>query len=906
MRIQLKYSIVCGLLLTTYNSVVAQFNAYANPCGDTFDCNQPVEIDFCRCGVEDSGHTWNESNYQDLAGDVDAFLFAQNVIRKKFDIDFKISALKELEERYDQDFPTFRHAQIYFFERWNGLYSVETPGFDPPDAYKNFNNETRGFMNNFQLVTTDLSVLEFRRNEIENGNINYSEVSSYTVEGMTMGDIKTIKQLERVKLISRKKWDGLNDHLNPILNTEDVKEFGADPIRANLVEGAKKLSYERMLNKLADQYVREYEKFNRKIKNKMDSNNQFRDFMIAATFEAGQINPLIETGIYTTLRGMLLYEGDVYLRSAADVAYREARRLGTNIDLYRPEPTPIESVMNEQVFKNLGNAANKYISKHQEVRRAIQEYFEHYEYNDTSQDCINYLFQNVLGEGNFAPDISDYDSNQEAMFRSSFDPNVAVKLFWKPRSIGLGYQGFQNVLAALNNIPENHGKMGYIIRDIFRANGKELPTWMDDELIGRFMQFTTTRVDSNSATVEFRDGFGSTAYGDGLTTDGRLYRHIQNVDFIKVTLELDTKEQRVLLRAANFATPLFDFIKANLGNSDAIDFANSAVDLFTEGGEVNFDCDNPKPGALEFCKKVWYLDKDGDGFYSATQESETSPGKDWYENLTEKDCDDSDAKKKSKGDCFNINDPCANKDLRNKKVTNSVKSIIDQRTQVVTVPRGGASNEKSFKIQEIEDGRGDINVDKYELVITELPEGMTAQQLFEDIRKNFFTIVTGGDNPWEKAKFMPYTMQDRNNWLSTNPLGSAMDFETPFDTATVIVTEYSLENMFWTFTTVTSLDHLGHPVNGHRQFRLRLNEDGSHTFVVRGADRLATPLDAVANKVLGLGGDFAFDLADGTWKNLMKTIENFIKSKPGAKIETFNKNDEYGKRFNYNEKDCKD
>ncbi len=67
--------------------------------------------------------------------------------------------------------------------------------------------------------------------------------------------------------------------------------------------------------------------------------------------------------------------------------------------------------------------------------------------------------------------------------------------------------------------------------------------------------------------------------------------------------------------------------------------------------------------------------------------------------------------------------------------------------------------------------------------------------------------------------------------------------------------------MFWPFTTVTSFNHWGHHVSGHRQFRLRNNQDGSFTFVVRGTDRLATPVNSGINTVFY---DFAFRLADDT------------------------------------------
>ncbi len=257
-------------------------------------------------------------------------------------------------------------------------------------------------------------------------------------------------------------------------------------------------------------------------------------------------------------------------------------------------------------------------------------------------------------------------------------------------------------------------------------------------------------------------------------------------------------------------------------------------------------------------------------------------------------------------------DPCLNKDLRHQKVAANVQNLINQRIHNILNAPGTRMDIYEFGIQDMEaNGTGDINLDRYNLDINKLPDGYSPQQLFEEIRQNFNNLVTGGDYPWEKTQFMPYDIQDSNSWNSSNPLGSAMDFRTPFDTATVICTEYDYNGMYWTFTTATSWDHWGHPVSGHRQFGLEDNGDGSYSFVVRGADRLHTVFDFGANEVLpwvvpAKGSDFAFDLADRTWKNLMEAIENFVKSKKGADVKPFDKNrNDYARRDEYNKDDCK-
>jgi len=198
MRKQIKYSILCFLLLTTWNTVVAQFNAYSGACGGFVSCVETTTVaDFCRCGLENKDFQWTLNNYDDIAPDVNAIIAQQRALIRQFNRDFQNAAKEEIEDRFDQSFPDFRSAQLFFFDQWassaGSLYGV-----NPRIAYDTFHEETAGFKSNFQLVTTDLSVLEFRRNELLNGTIEQSEVGSYMVEGITMNTIKTIEELDGI------------------------------------------------------------------------------------------------------------------------------------------------------------------------------------------------------------------------------------------------------------------------------------------------------------------------------------------------------------------------------------------------------------------------------------------------------------------------------------------------------------------------------------------------------------------------------------------------------------------------------------------------------------------------------------------------------------------------------------
>ncbi len=252
---------------------------------------------------------------------------------------------------------------------------------------------------------------------------------------------------------------------------------------------------------------------------------------------------------------------------------------------------------------------------------------------------------------------------------------------------------------------------------------------------------------------------------------------------------------------------------------------------------------------------------------------------------------------------IDLDDPCANSDLINYEVDPLVKNMIDARQQPNTMAYSSAMS-KSFKLETIKDGWGDINQDRYSIKINSLPPGYTSFQLFNDIRMNFSNLVVGGDIAYvTDVNLEPYSSQDDIMWNSNNPIGAAMDFDTIFDTSTVICVDYNAEKMYWIFATVTSYDHQGHFVAGVRQFGLEANASGGYSFYIRAADRLGGVLDYVAN---GLSGDeevLFTQAADKTWKNLMEEAESFIQSL-GGDVDEFDETKTYGNRHNYNEDDC--
>ena len=617
-------------------------------------CNGCIENteNVCRCKPTqgDLNHRWSKDEWADMGGGIGGVIrgiFEGKKARRRFVAAFERELGSELRNIvdinrfnpnsdspsvFDRRPPTPREVQLGLFNTWSLQNRITVPGQNNARiAYNNFVKQTNDFVKDFDRAATEVNALEQRRQEIVAGNLDNAYLNFYSVEGQILGNIKTLAALDNLLGKSRDKYLGLYNHLNPLRFS-----FGGNQARYNLVDGLNKMNYGLFEYHLANQYVREYEKF--KKKDPYGAANRLRDFIMAHKSNF----PLTSIGNaqISELHRVLLNAGRVYYRSPNDAAYRETRKLGVGVPPHTPTPRSLEAIHENQVYESLGTAANDYIKSYPNVQEAIDKYFKHYDYNKASQDCVNFLFQKITGSGNFDPNINDYKSNGPITFRNASATNTAIDMEWKPSSIDIGYQGFQNIMAELNSIPENHQKIGYVIRDIMRSNGREFPAWMNDLLIGRYFNFRIVPVNSRNLQIDFRDGFGADGWNEGLTTNDGIYSHVQRLEFVTARLSLDTKQRDILLNAGNFVKGLFDFLNNNLNNPSAIEFGKQAVNRFNEGGDVDFDCNDPQPDKLSFCKKVWYLDNDGDGYYSEMKEAETKPGVNWFENLNEKDCDD--------------------------------------------------------------------------------------------------------------------------------------------------------------------------------------------------------------------------------------------------------------------------
>ncbi len=210
------------------------------------------------------------------------------------------------------------------------------------------------------------------------------------------------------------------------------------------------------------------------------------------------------------------------------------------------------------------------------------------------------------------------------------------------------------------------------------------------------------------------------------------------------------------------------------------------------------------------------------------------------------------------------------KDLANHKPAQA--ALIKARTD-----RG--HDEKSYNIQKISEGSGDaINVDKYMVNITRLPNGWNKEKFFEYARSNL-------NNFFDQSisVFRPFSSADKTDWESGSnaQLGTIMVFKIKtglgtFDDGAVVVSRTG--DLSWIFSPIDDgfTGNFGtHPVAGNRHFGLREADDGSLEFFTRAFDRVY-PVHVSLNQ------GAAFRGADALWRSLQTKLAAYVNANGGA------------------------
>jgi len=160
-----------------------------------------------------------------------------------------------------------------------------------------------------------------------------------------------------------------------------------------------------------------------------------------------------------------------------------------------------------------------------------------------------------------------------------------------------------------------------------------------------------------------------------------------------------------------------------------------------------------------------------------------------------------------------------------------------------------------------------ISFDYYPVIIQQLPNNTTAEQLLKKIRVDI--------NDFIDTNYGEFFPTDETGWNSDDPLGVVVRIDlnidflrgTTAERGDVVVGE-SATNRF-KFVTIFDPDDHGHPLGGVREFGFRYEVDSTLVFYTRGADRAWNHFDDLTRDVI-------FSGADGLWSSFQEKLAAYV------------------------------
>lgn len=174
---------------------------------------------------------------------------------------------------------------------------------------------------------------------------------------------------------------------------------------------------------------------------------------------------------------------------------------------------------------------------------------------------------------------------------------------------------------------------------------------------------------------------------------------------------------------------------------------------------------------------------------------------------------------------------------------------------------------RNMSVQRIAVAAGALNLDRYEVRITQVPVGWTDESLIEYVRTHLNDFLDT-----DYSEFIPYAVGDDDvKWTSSSPVGTVFKIDIVGPDNAAVVTSL-VEAKRWRFTTIHTEWSGDHPVSGHREFGVRTDADGAVVVYTRGADRATD----------GIGESIAFFGADRLWKSFQNNLSDWVNANGGS------------------------
>ncbi|MEC3907481.1 TNT domain-containing protein [Tamlana sp. 2201CG12-4] len=423
---------------------------------------------------------------------------------------------KEIEKQLGRKFTNFTAAQKAIYknrERTNVLNSIGK-------VSRNYRNKVDVKNKTRARCLRNLKLLDFRAKEIKSGKIKNTQYGHLKFKSTPLSQITSISQINTLKKaeiheFTNNQWR-LDKELKAqkVLNEINSNAFHNNPNHELLNElYNKQLSYYnsygwdkwRQLN-LMQLYVNDVDVSVLIVKNTRLKYYGYSNYVENYALRKSPANLSVFHKDYW--RRLVPYYHRQRVPNPYSAAQAQMQKLRIEAIDAALNTLSTDTLLRDAAIAGLGGRNEKYIKERPNLKAEIANYFKLNNYSKTSNDCINYLLNQYLGNGHFSLDKDYYTSKANPVFNSATNPGIAMGTSLNKIAVQDAFTYFNNVLAALlnDNVHRPEYK-GQIIREMFQANGVNVPAGIDNAQLSNYFNFAHTT--GNKIQIDHTRGHGN-------------------------------------------------------------------------------------------------------------------------------------------------------------------------------------------------------------------------------------------------------------------------------------------------------------------------------------------------------------------------------------------------------------
>lgn len=158
-----------------------------------------------------------------------------------------------------------------------------------------------------------------------------------------------------------------------------------------------------------------------------------------------------------------------------------------------------EDILTDLFITALGARNNAFLDARPQLRTEVEKYFKANNRSQYSHDGINWLLNQYQDNNVFPVDADLFKSKNAPLFQDAANPNRAIQIDFSNQAITEGITNFGNVLAELLRDNVNIEFENSIIKTIFEANGINISNIGLNNRLGYYYEFVNT--DGNSIRI---------------------------------------------------------------------------------------------------------------------------------------------------------------------------------------------------------------------------------------------------------------------------------------------------------------------------------------------------------------------------------------------------------------------